>query len=963
MTRPRRAGARRPEAPGPDRGALTHSIRGFVVAAGASAALVAFSALAQSVPGEWTWRGGSSASGQPGSFGERGVASPSNFPGARYGAAAWTDPTGKLWLFGGDASALSAFTGLQFLNDLWTYDASSGIWTWVSGSSSPDQGTVWGTQGVPAASNGPGARPYATSWTDRNGKLWLFGGQVIGPDGGVGFLHELWKYDPASGLWTWMGGGHGDNVEGSYGTLGVAAATNLPGGRSGAAAWTDANGDLWMFGGAGFPAIGPNAGEGQLGDLWRYGVSTGLWTWMGGSPVLNQPGVYGTLGLPSASSVPGARDSASSWVDPAGNFWLFGGRGFASGSQYADVLNDLWKYDVPGGTWTWMGGSSVSGQHGTNGARGFTAPTNVPGARWGAASWSDAKGNLYLFGGYSSFSTTSADALLSDLWRWDPATGLWTWLSGPGGTNQPGSYGAPGTASASSFPGSRLAATAFVSGGDFWMFGGYGAASASGEDPLNDFWSFREPAGENSLVPVVLDGVSGVGGSLYTTELTLSSRSAVPLRVDLAYTASAGGGTGTASITLAPAETRIVPNALAFLRDQGLAIPASGAVGTLLATFDGLSTGPFVGARTFTPGGGGTFGLFYTAAAASQGTLTVIGLQENASQRSNLALVNAGATPVTLSVQLFGPGGGNLGTLPDQTLPAYGWAQINRPLQGLASAGRAVVTRTSGTSPFTAYGVLNDAITSDGSFIPPLLPNSFGPADRFLPIVLDAHGVGGSHYTTELTLTNLPGNPLPVTLVYTASLGSGSGQAAVTLNPGEQRIIPDAIAFLRSLGLAIPDDGSSVGGSLLFQVPSGTPPSLFAVGARTFTPAPSGGTFGLFYTGLQLGECAWGTAYVKGLQQNAAQRSNLAIVNRGDASDAITLEISYFDGAGSALGAPTSVTLAPGEWMQFNQPLAALGAVSGYAMIRKSSGSSRFVAYGVLNDAVTSDGSYIPMSF
>jgi hypothetical protein len=57
------------------------------------------------------------------------------------------------------------------------------------------------------------------------------------------------------------------------------------------------------------------------------------------------------------------------------------------------------------------------------------------------------------------------------------------------------------------------------------------------------------------------------------------------------------------------------------------------------------------------------------------------------------------------------------------------------------------------------------------------------------------------------------------------------------------------------------------------------------------------------------------------------------------------------------------VTLAPGQWTQFNQPLAALGATSGFALIQKTSGNSTFVTYGVLNDAVTSDGSYIPMSF
>jgi hypothetical protein len=275
-----------------------------------------------------------------------------------------------------------------------------------------------------------------------------------------------------------------------------------------------------------------------------------------------------------------------------------------------------------------------------------------------------------------------------------------------------------------------------------------------------------------------------------------------------------------------------------------------------------------------------------------------------------------------------------------------------------------VVTEVSGPSPFTAYAVLNDAVTSDGSFIPPLIANASGPGDRFVPIVLDVYGLGGSHYTTELTLANLTSSPLPLTFVYEASLGSGSGQATLTLAPGEQRIVPDAIGFLRLQGLAIPNDGSSVGGSLLAVPPSGTAPSSFAVGARTFTPALSGGgTFGLYYPGLTLGESATSVASINGLQQNAAQRSNVAVVNCGDASDAITLNVSYFDGTGSALGTLTPVTLSPGQWAQFNQPLLALGASWGYAKIEKTSGNSAFVAYGVLNDAVTSDGSYIPMSF
>jgi hypothetical protein len=44
---------------------------------------------------------GNSSSDQPGSYGSKGVASPSNIPGARYGGTSWRDNDGKLWIFGG----------------------------------------------------------------------------------------------------------------------------------------------------------------------------------------------------------------------------------------------------------------------------------------------------------------------------------------------------------------------------------------------------------------------------------------------------------------------------------------------------------------------------------------------------------------------------------------------------------------------------------------------------------------------------------------------------------------------------------------------------------------------------------------------------------------------------------------------------------------------------------------------
>ncbi len=331
--------------------------------------------------------------------------------------------------------------------------------------------------------------------------------------------------------------------------------------------------------------------------------------------------------------------------------------------------------------------------------------------------------------------------------------------------------------------------------------------------------------------------------------------------------------------------------------------------------------------------------------------------------RANLAVVNAGAEPVTLAVRLRGPLGEDLGALEDAALPAWGWKQYNRPLLGKATSGRAVVTRVSGTSSFSAYGVLNDSGTSDGSFVLPLVPGGTGPADRMIPVVLDVKGLGSSRYATEVTLANLGATPLVLNLNYsaTAQFGGGSGSVPLTLAAGEQRVLRDAISFLRAGGLAIPGGGANVAGSLLVKAPSGTSPDILVAGARTFTGSTvRPGTFGVYYPGLTAAESASGTAWVHGLQQSPSMRSNVAVVNVGDAGT-VTLRVTFFGEAGQVLANPEEWTLGGGEWKQLGAPLDSRGAAAGSARVDRISGTSRFIAYGVLNDAATSDGSYLPM--
>ena len=368
-------------------------------------------------------------------------------------------------------------------------------WTWVSGSDVVDQNGVYGTKGTPDANNVPGARRYAATWSDSSGNLWLFGGIGFDSTGSQDILNDLWRFNPATGQWTWISGSNVGGLNGVYGTQGTASATNVPGARMGAVFWIDGSDKLWLLGGFGHDASNP--GIGRLNDLWSFDPATGHWTWVKGSSLTDQNGVYGTKGTPDAANVPGSRSYATSWIDASGNFWLFGGEGYGSASLTADHLNDLWKYNPVSGEWTWISGSDVTYQVGVYGTKGTASATNVPGSRSYAASWIDSNGKLWLFGGWGLDSDLFGSGDINDLWQFDPVTGHWTWISGSDVEGQYGVYGTQGTASAANVPGARIAMASWIDGSDnLWLLGGWGYVASGTRGALNDLWKFNPATGE-----------------------------------------------------------------------------------------------------------------------------------------------------------------------------------------------------------------------------------------------------------------------------------------------------------------------------------------------------------------------------------------------------------------------------------------------------------------------------------
>lgn len=467
---------------------------------------------------EWAWESGGDnvqggalsqcgygpgSLGLPGMYGRLKVPGDKNVPGSRRNPARWTDKNGKFWMFGG--FGFDSTGHCAELNDLWEFDPASLKWTWMGGNNAPPyfETGLYGNRGQFAPANIPGSRDSSVSWTDKSGNLWLFGGVGFDAAGNFGYFNDLWEFNVTRHEWAWITGSNVLNQIGAYGIIHEHHAGNTPGGRWGSIGWTDQNGNLWLFGGDGHDYTGT---DGLFNDLWEFNTSTKEWMWVAGSHIVNLGGAYGQLGLPGNKNVPGAREGDVAWVDKQGNLWLFGGLGYTQTNSPPSVLNDLWKFNPSSQEWAWMGGyKSVGtfsspggwGQAGVYGALGVPEPGNVPGSRTNSATWTDANGNLWLFGG-GGFDSTGSVGALNDLWEFVSSTGMWAWMGGkntaPYGVPTDGIYGQYRVAAPGNLPGARTPAASWTDlHGNLWLFGGAGFDAVGDNALLNDLWEYRAP--------------------------------------------------------------------------------------------------------------------------------------------------------------------------------------------------------------------------------------------------------------------------------------------------------------------------------------------------------------------------------------------------------------------------------------------------------------------------------------
>ncbi len=139
-----------------------------------------------------SWIGGSNILNRLGTYGQLGIESSRNRPGARFGANFLIDPSsGLIYLFGGYGYASSGelvvictpsecmviVTVIGYLNDLWQYNISNNEWVWVGGSNITNSMGTYGQLGIASSTNWPGGRESSHFLIDlSSGLFYLFGG-------------------------------------------------------------------------------------------------------------------------------------------------------------------------------------------------------------------------------------------------------------------------------------------------------------------------------------------------------------------------------------------------------------------------------------------------------------------------------------------------------------------------------------------------------------------------------------------------------------------------------------------------------------------------------------------------------------------------------------------------------------------------------------------------------------------
>lgn len=289
--------------------------------------------------------------------------------------------------------------------DSWVFTRDGGLWRWRE--ASLDWQKVQsdlpafapghpGSLGLAGADNRPRGRTGATAWVTGDGSLWMFGGLTRTSTHHARALADLWRYQPETGLWTWMAGRVSLPEEGAdWRSDGV-----LEPGPGHGPGWVDAEERLWL-----------HQGLSQADLMWCFDPATAAWNLVSRTegPHL-QPGLGNNakrvLEAPETGTSPGEREiRALTWTGADGSLYLFGGRRSQVDLTLADFY--VWRYAPDARHWVCDGYQSAEFNAGRMG--------------YGTAqAWRTAEGRVYLRGGVRQDWLNQADPLAGHLFEHSP---------------------------------------------------------------------------------------------------------------------------------------------------------------------------------------------------------------------------------------------------------------------------------------------------------------------------------------------------------------------------------------------------------------------------------------------------------------------------------------------------------------------------------------------------------------
>jgi hypothetical protein len=226
----------------------------------------------------------------------------------------------------------------MFVRDMWVLRPPAYQWTMMN----PD--SAWpNARAAHSAVIIPGAQGT---------EFWIFGGR----DTSIIYA-DLWKYSFVQNQWTKI----------------VPQGSMTPDGRvfhTAVSYQIGSNNYMLIFGGT-------DGADIHMNELWRYDFQANSWTF-----------------ITPKGQLPSPRVGHQAIINTVGNnpyMWIFGGQGVNG------ELNDVWLYDINGGTWSLVSYAEV-----------------LPRAYFGAAALN--KTSNIIYGGFMSDTNNITTSLLSDMW-------------------------------------------------------------------------------------------------------------------------------------------------------------------------------------------------------------------------------------------------------------------------------------------------------------------------------------------------------------------------------------------------------------------------------------------------------------------------------------------------------------------------------------------------------------------